>query len=264
MHIQGDKILISVRTFGAVVEWTTFLLMAMMLWRSRREGLFQPYPVFYAYVAYMMLYTLVLFPIYMFLPGSYSKAYWSLEFATVSFSLAVTWEIYRIVLRSCPGVYRLSGRVIAVLYTLILAKFAADVSTQGIGRLIPTMAELERDVRFMQAVLLFVVIALVLRYRIPMGRNAACLTFGYAFFIGAEMANLALRSALGMSFQRWWEILAPLEYLAMVGLWCVGLWVRSPSPAPSQALERDYARASRDSADGVARLRGWLGGALGR
>ena len=238
--------------------------MATILWRSKREGIFQPYPVFYAYVAYMMLYTLALFPIYMFWPRLYSRAYWTLEFATILISLAVTWEIYRIVLRSYQGVYRLSGRVIAILYTMVLAKFAADVSTQGIERLIPTMAELERDVRFMQAVLLFVVIALVLRYRIPMGRNAACLTFGYAFFIGAEMANLALRSALGMSFQRWWEILEPLEYLAMVGLWCVGFWVRSPGPAPSHALERDYAWASRETADGIARLRGWLGGTPGR
>ena len=212
------------RTFGAVVEWTTFLLMATILCRSKREGLFQAYPVFYAYVAYMMLYTLALFPIYMFLPSLYSKAYWTLEFATILVSLGVTWEIYRSVLRAYQGVWRLSGKLIAVLYTLAIAKFAADLSIQGMGRLVPTMAEFERDVRFMQAVLLFVVIVLVLRYRIPMGRNVACLTCGYTFFIGSEVVNLTLRSALGPPFQRWWEILEPLEYLAMVGLWCVGFW----------------------------------------
>ena len=242
-----------------MVEWTTFLTMATILCRSKREGLFQAYPVFYVYVAYMMLYTLALFPIYMFLPSLYSKAYWTLEFATILVSLGVTWEIYRTVLRAYQGVWRLSGKLIAVLYTLAIAKFAADLSIQGMGRLVPTMAEFERDVRFMQAVLLFVVIVLVLRYRIPMGRNAACLTCGYAFFISSEVVNLTLRSALGTPFQRWWEILEPLEYLAMVGLWCVGFWIKSADPAPSFALERDYAWASHETADALARLRGWLG-----
>lgn len=248
----------TVRIFTSIVWWTTLMMMGALLYRARREWRFGVFSVFWVYIGYVLCSSLVLYPLTLKSPIVYATAYWISSLISVLIGLGVTWEIYRIVFTPYVGVYRLGRTLTAALCVVVGAKFATDVSTHTIGMLIPTTLELERNLRFVQALLLLVIVVLVVYYRVPLGRNVGCLFGGYALFVGSAVANLSLRSACGESFQAWWRVLQPLEYMISVSIWCIGLWARSPGPVPSRTLAKDYMRARTETARELARLRTWL------
>jgi len=229
-------------------------MLGVLLYRGLRHRLVREYPVFYGYVAYVLCSSLVMFRLALASRWAYAVGYWTLDFVAVLFGVAVTWEIYGATLVGCPGVRRMGRSLITLLVLVLLAKFVVGLAAQ------PALAPLElaRNLRFAQAVLLLAILSLLVYYRVPLGRNVAGLLYGYTLVIAAAVANLALLSALGSRFQPWWTVLQPLAYLVTLAMWCVGLWSREANPLPNLALEQDYARLSRQTIAGIARLRARL------
>jgi hypothetical protein len=240
------------------VWWAGNVVLGVLLYRGLRRRLAREYPVFYWYAAYVLFSSLVLFCLSPVSSLAYAIGYWVEEFVGVLFGVAVTWEIYGAALLGCPGVRRMARSVITSLVLAFLAKFMVDLASQPVRVLFPSAMELERNLRFAQAALLLAILSLLVYYRIPLGRNVTSLLYGYTLFIATAVANLALRSALGARFQAWWTVLQPLAYLVTLGIWCVGMWSHEANPLPSPELERDYARLSRQTIAGMARMRARL------
>jgi hypothetical protein len=251
-----------VRVYTQVVWWATNALLGALLYRGVRERLAREYPVFYSYLAFVLCKSFVLFRLSFVSRQSYAIGYWAAELLATLLGVGVMWELYDVVLAPYHGVRRMGRALITTLLAVLFLKFAIDVAARPFTVLMPTTVELQRNLRFMQA-LLMVAIFMVLRYyRVVLGRNAGYLFIGYAIVVSTSVINLTLRSALGAPFQRWWTIFGPVEYLITVGCWCVGLWSRSSNPAPSPSLAQDYATVSRQTAMGMARLRSRLVGAF--
>jgi hypothetical protein len=229
-----------------------------LLYRGVRERLVREYPVFYSYLAFILCQSLALFRLSLASRQTYMVGYWMSELLATALGVGVMWELYDAVLGPYQGARRMGRALIATLLAALLLKFAVDVAAQPIAVILPTTADLQRNLRFMQALLLIAIFLVLRYYRVALGRNAGYLFIGYAIVVSTSVANLALRSALGAPFQRWWTILGPIEYLMTVVCWCVGLWSRSSHPAPSLALARDYAAVSRQTAMGMAQLRSRL------
>jgi hypothetical protein len=239
------------RVFTPAAWWAGNIVLGVLLYRGLRQRLAREYPVFYGYAAYVLCSSLILFRLSLASQRAYTAGYWLAEFAGVLLGVAVTWEIYGAALGECPGVRRMGRSLITLLVLVLFAKFVAGLAAQPV--LAPPL-ELMRNLRFAQAVLLLAILSLLVYYRAPLGRNVAGLLYGYTLFIATAVVNLALRSALGARFQSWWTVLQPLAYLVTLVVWCAGLWSRETNPLPNPALEQDYARFSRQTIAGIARL----------
>ena len=246
------------RIFTLTVWWAGNVVLGVLLYRGLRHRLVREYPVFYGYAAYVLCSSLVLFRLSLVSRQAYSLGHWAADFVAVLFGVGVTWEIYDTILAGYPGVRRMGRSLITTVVLVLLAKFVVDLAAQPVRVLLPTTVELERNLRFGQATLLLAILSLLGYYRVSLGRNVACLLYGYTLFIATAVANLTLRSALGPRFQPWWTVLQPLAYVVTLVMWCVGLWSRETNPLPSPALEQDYARLSRQTIAGMARLRARL------
>jgi hypothetical protein len=240
------------------VWWAGNVALGALLYRGLRRRLAREYPVFHGYVAYVLCASLILFRLSLASRQAYAIGYWVEELVGVLFGVAVTWEIYDAILADYPGVRRVGRSLIASLVLVLVAKFVANLAAQSVQVLIPTTMELESNLRFAQAALLLAILSLLVYYRIPLGRNVTSLLYGYTLVVATAVANLALRSALGSRFQPWWNVLQPLAYLVTLGIWCVGMWSPAANPLPSPELEMDYARLSRQTIAGMARMRARL------
>jgi hypothetical protein len=230
-------------------------LLGATLYRAGRERLLREYPVFYAYISYVLLSSLVVLRLSFISREVYFCSYWIAEFSAAFLGTGVVWETYGAVLAGYPGVRRMARALIGSLVLAITVKLAVDLATHPIGVLFPTIVEVERDLRSVQAILLLAILVLIFYYRVPLGRNVRYLLFGYSLYIGAVVIALTLQSAIGASFLIWWRGLQPLAYTAALAMWCVGLWRKSANAVPSPVLERDYERISLETARAIARLR---------
>jgi len=248
-----------------LAEWyLELLLLVVLLFRAYRRRLLREFPVFYAYIGFVLCSSIVFFSLSTGSPQAYAIGYWISEFISAWLGVGIIWEIYGSVLRAYAGVYRLGRSLISALSAFAVAGFAFEVVTRPLATLIRTIVELERNLRFMQALLLLVILALILYYRVPLGRNIGCLFCGYGLFIASAVGALALRSALGSSFQSWWKVFQPSAYFVTLMLWCAGLWTKSASPVRGPSLERDYESVSRETIGEMARLRTRIEGVLHR
>src|SRR6266478_442372 len=104
------------------------------------------------------------------------------------------------------------------------------------------VAALGRDLRYVEAGILLLMLWLLLRYRIPLGRNLLGLLIGYSFWVGMNVVNLAFWFVPGNEFSILLRGLLPTTYLFTLGVWCVTLWSVYAEPVqPAETkIERDY------------------------
>jgi hypothetical protein len=114
---------------------------------------------------------------------------------------------------------------------------------------------LGRDLRYVEAVVLLLMLWLLLRYRIPLGRNLLGLSIGYSFWVGINVVNLAFWFVPENEFSNVLRGLLPATYLSTLGVWCVTLWSAYPEPVqPAETrIESDYELLAAKTQAGLAR-----------
>jgi hypothetical protein len=215
----------------------TMALEILLLARSIRAKLFLKYPVFYTYVLFVLLQSLVRFSIYHWRPQWYIECYWYTEFFGVLVGCGVFFEIYSRGLAPFPGTARLARNALALVFV-----FAAGKALVGAirGRLwwpAQTTAELERNLRAVQSVAILALVILLLAYSIPLGRNLRGIVIGYGLFVSTSLINLAALAYLGREIERQWSYSQQVFYLLVLCIWTVSLWSLSPQPAFSTGPE---------------------------
>lgn len=241
--------------FTLVPWWGTNVLVSVLLYRGLRTRWAREYPVFWAYLAFVLAKSVVLFRLMVVSRQAYAIGYWAAELIATVLGVFIVRELYGAMLTPYPGACRMARALIAAFLGMVFVHAAAALGEHPLTVLMPTTVELQRNLRFLQALLMTIMLFLVGYYRIPLGRNVKYLFVGYGMVVGTSMMNLTLRSALGAPFQRLWTVLGPLEYFAIVTSWCIGLWSRSRTPLPSSALAADYDTVNRLTSLGIARLR---------
>lgn len=240
--------------------WTSNLLVCFLLVCAIRGRYFHRYVVFYVYLSWVLLDSLVSFYLYVALPWDYEAYYWNAQFLSVALGYGVIWEIYSQLLADYPGVSRLARSALLAVFVSIVAKTLAETLSGQIGNLADVPAILERDFRTAQGLLLLILVGLVAYYAIPVGRNLRGMIVGYGVFVAVSIASLALRAELGHIFQSWWHYLQPVAYNGSLLIWCVSLWSYAPSPRPEirVAIERDYEHLAAETAKALTRIRAYI------
>ena len=243
-----------------ILWWGCNALIALLLLRSLTGGFFRKYPMFYVYLSYVFLQSLLRFYIYIFHPTAYQSFWWHTQFIGVTLGYGVIWEIYLQTLANYAGAARMARIFLSVVFMAVVIKVLTSSVSGPVWSGPATTVDLERNLRTAQVLLLITIVGLLAYYAIPIGRNLRAMILGYGFFVGASVASLILRSYLGTRFQPLWQYLQQTIYGATLAIWCTGLWLYSPNPAPGDEarLERDYELLAAQTARLLAQVRAYL------
>jgi hypothetical protein len=224
------------------IWWMGTSLVAVVLIRGALVGNLRRYPLFHFYISCVLVREVVGLLSYRFAPNFYRPLYWLTELATIVASYAVMVEIFRQSLRHNLGIARKAQRLLLAAFALTVSYAATDLLTGRFANATRGIAEVGRDLRYIEGALLLLLLWLLVRYRILLGPNLLGLIIGYSFWVGLNVINLALVFLLDNEFSAFARRLVPITYVATLTIWCVALWSSRPEPVqPTEgAIERDY------------------------
>ena len=230
--------------FANFIWWTAIALEVVILLRSALTGLLKKYPLFFTYIACVLLKEIIGLLTRAWAPKLYEPLYWPADLATILASYAVMVEIFRWSTRHKPGIRRLTQRALLTVFALTVAYTVSNFVHGTFSSPSRAVAALGRDLRYVEAGVLLLMLWLLLRYRIPLGRNLLGLLIGYSFWVGINVVNLAFWFVPGNEFSSLLRGLLPTTYVFTLGVWCVTLWSAYPEPVqPAETkIERDYER----------------------
>jgi hypothetical protein len=225
-----------------IIWWIGTSLVAVVLIRGAQVGNVVKYPLFYSYIGCVLLKEVVGLLSYRFAPNLYRPLYWATELATIIASYVVIVEIFRQSLRHNPGVARKAQKLLLAAFVLTITFATTDLLHGRFANTSRAIAEIGRDLRYIEGALLLLMLWLFVRYRILFGSNLLGLIIGYSFWVGLNVVNLALMFLPGNEFSVLPRRLEPVSYVATLTIWCVALWSSRPEPVQPRegAIERDY------------------------
>ena len=228
--------------FANVIWWTAITLEVVILLRGALTGLVKKYALFFIYIGCVLLKEITGLLTNALAPKLYEPLYWPTDLATILASYAVMVEIFRWSTRHKPGIRRLTQRALLTVFALTVGYAVLNFVHGKFGSPSRAVAALGRDLRYVEAGVLLLMLWLLLRYRTALGRNLLGLLIGYSFWVGINVVNLAFWFVPGNEFSNLLRGLLPATYLMTLAIWCLTLW--SPYSEPVQPaetrIERDY------------------------
>lgn len=249
---------------GQVIWWGCIAFETLLLVRGFQAKLWARYPVFYTYVSFVWLQSLLRFSILHSRPRLYGSVYWITEWLGVLIGCAVVFEIYRVALAAYPGTARIARNLLGLVFVLAFSKALVDTWNDPQWWLIATTMDLERALRIVQGVAIAALIALFFFYSIPFGRNLRGVLLGYGLFIFESVTWLTLVPLVGGRFREFWYHVHPASYFVVLGVWLVHMWSYVPSPEPNGVvrLEEQYQNLATATTQRLRAARGYLAKAV--
>jgi hypothetical protein len=91
-------------------------------------------------------------------------------------------------------------------------------------------ADLERDLRIAQAIVLMTILFLTGYYGIGIGKNIRGMILGFGIYVGASVFSLTLRLFVGTRFDRAFGVIQNTAYFLALAVWMVALWSYDSEP----------------------------------
>lgn len=253
--------------FEQILWWVEIATEACILLRSINARLYGKYLAFFIYLTAVLLIDLLRFFVLTLHPSVYAPFYWYTQFIHAGVGYAVILEIYKDTLNNSPGVARIARTFLWGVLGAIILKVTLNALSRPVWSTATTSAELERDMRTVQALLLAAIIALLAYYVVPTGRNLRGIIFGYSAYIYASVVSLAFGSLPGYGLRPGWRLVQPIAYLASLLIWSYALWSYSPNPVAETEtkIDRDYRFIAEQTRGALARTRSFfkkMGGEL--
>jgi len=246
--------------FSQIIWYLGPCLQALILFRGFRSHTLRKYPFFHAYMASGFLGTVLLYAHYAWYRdlNAYHRVYWIVQFCTLMIGCGIVLEIFRHILSPYPGADKFATIVVlatfgAVFCFALTYQFFAPDGAMSNG----SAFEIERDVRCVQALFLFVILVVISYYRIPVGKNLKGMVVGYGLYIVTSLFTLATRAYAGPRFNSTWNVIQPFSFDLSIIIWLVALWSYRPSPAPDPniPLEKDYEALAAKTRRALASMR---------
>src|SRR5450631_3658246 len=152
------------------------VLALVILARMVHNRTFRKYPVFYSYIACVFLVSAGLYVLRVGWPQKtvmYGNWYWRTQLITMLIGYGVILDLSRRALAAYPGAERF-------VRTIGLGVFVVVFAAVGLHRILDhswalnlLTAEMERDLRVVEALFLAIILVALSYYRINLGRNLA-------------------------------------------------------------------------------------------
>jgi hypothetical protein len=238
------------------------MLEFVILLRGLRARMITKYPYFYGYLLCVFGVSAALYVCYRTSPLVYLQWYWRTQFATLVAGCGVILEILERALDSYAGARRFLRGLCLVVISAVVAYGAAKLAWGATGSNVVTFADMERDLRAVQAIFLATILVVVFYYRISLGRNSKGLILGLGTYVGVSLMTMAVLAVFGHRFEK---ISGPLQsgaYLFALVVWTACLWSYAPNPVPARSvrIEPDYDRLAGETREKLEALRDSFGG----
>lgn len=242
------------------IWWSGLALEAWLLSRGVRGRQAFRYPIFYSYIGFVLLQSILRFSAYRGRPGLYRDVFWITEVLGILIGCVVVFEIYRIALHHYPGTARMARAVLALVFVSALAKALTAVAKDPRWWLGASLLEIERSLRTVQGLAIVALVVVLLFYGIPFGKNLRGILIGYGIFIGVRIISLTLGSPSGIDF--WYYAYSAVYPLVLI-IWLTHLWSYQPSRQCANArLEQDYQSLATATRRRLQGARGYLARAV--
>jgi hypothetical protein len=220
-------------------------LEVVVLSRGVYTGLIRKYAWFYIYIGCILSTEILRFYCYQFAPTYYRAFYWNTELLTVAASYGVLVDVFRASLKGHTGMAQLIQRSLLIVFVAAASYAATDLLHGGLASLPRAIAELGRDLRYIEGIVLLLMLWFFGRYRISFGRNLLGILSGYSFWVGINVVALALVFSDGGGFSAGMRnLFLPLVFVTTLAIWAVMLWSVRPEPVPPMSKELDHEYAA--------------------
>src|SRR4029077_3311440 len=172
------------KMLGQAIWWGGIAGEALLLVRGFRGKLLSRYPVFYTYILFVCLQSILRLSVYHSRPQSYSSVYWITEWLGILAGCGVVFEIYRTGLAAYPGTARMARNLLAFVFVLASTKAIVETWNDPHWWLMAAAMDLEHAFRGVQAGAIVALVVLFLFYSVPFGRNLRGILLGYSLFVG--------------------------------------------------------------------------------
>ena len=215
--------------FGIIVGLSTLVIEAVLLWRAAQSRLLARFPLFYSYLVYVFVVTVVGLSVYWVRPSAHASVYWFCFVLSIIVEFAVLVEVSDHIFQPYPAIRDL-GRSLTLLISLAF----------GAAYILPTlfrahgmrMALLDFALRtsLTKAVILLVIFGAAHHFDLRMGRNVAGLLLGFAIYLGVNVANFACVERFGNVYAGVLWFMSPAAYTLCLLVWTGALWEFAPMP----------------------------------
>jgi hypothetical protein len=210
---------------SAYLIWiTSIALEVVILFRGVRTELVRKYPFFHLYICCVFLIEALRFLCYRLSPHMYQVLYWNSDLVAAVMSYGILLDTFSNGLKYAPGASRFARKLLLVVFVLSASYGASDLANGGFGSWLRAAADAGRYLRYVEAILLLMMLWLLGRYRVSLGRNLLGLIAGYSLLVGLHVSNLALWFQRGHELSPGLRKLYPAVYMATLGIWCATLW----------------------------------------
>jgi hypothetical protein len=238
------------------IWWAGILLELLLLIRGVQGKLLPRFPLFFSYIFFVFLQSIVLFAIRHWAEPLFKPAYWICQYIALVAGSLLVFEIYRVALRAYPGTSRMARNALFFVFALAVAKVLVYQSNGTLKWLAHAPMELERNVRVVQAFAVLAIACVLLLYAIPCSRHLKGILMGYGLLVGSSVFDLSLLSYFGDSFKMVWTYVQITSYLFFLLIWLVALWSPALEPLARSAPASDnYSEISSDTQEQLAKLR---------
>jgi hypothetical protein len=244
------------------IWWFGIFLEGVILVQAMRSKAIAKYPVFFAYIAFVMASEVSRFIVHERAAGIYVVWWWSTEFIGVLLGYWVLLDILEKVLSPYTGAKKFARNAGLLILFVVLSFTTFEWLAEKHSSLALTSVEVERNLRSAEAALLCVLLVLVVAYYgVSIGRNLRGILLGYGTYIALDVMVNATRSFLGHSFQGVFSIIRSYSYLAALIIWTYALWSYVPVSTAEQAprLEADYQSLASATREKLGAMRSYLG-----
>ena len=181
----------------------------------RSDRTLTKYIYFYSYIFCVFAVSAGLYVGRLVSPAFYDAWYWPTQFATLGIGCAVVLEIVRQALAAYPGAERIARVASLAVFAATFCYVEWHVARRMEWSTSNATVELERDLRVIEALVLATVLAIVLYYRIELGKNVHRDDFGFRGLCGSEpddagpavVRGIAVRYRVGTAAERFFLLL---------------------------------------------------------
>jgi len=240
--------------------WVGVSLELSLVLRGLQQGLFLRYPTFFSYLLWVVLADGARYYIFRYHWPLYAHVYWPSQFVSLILGYGVILEILQLTLTRYPGAARFARNLVVLIFACIFAYVGFRALTSPQWTPASTNAELERDLRAAQVLVLAGVLAVIAYFRIPLGKNLKGIISGYGIFLASSVITLAMSSYAGSSFDKAWLYIQPSIFLTCLLIWIFTTWSYHPNPGPGSEMElEDYPAYAASARAALGAVRSNLG-----
>lgn len=236
--------------YSILIAVAAFSLQAILLLRAKQEKMISHFPVFYSYVAYVLVGSLITLLVYWVWPQYHASVFWFRFMITVVVEFAILVEVSDHIFDPYPVLRYLGLFIILFVGLAFLALFILPPFFEPRPSSAVIIIDLVKRSSLTKAVIILCLLAAARYCRLPLSRNVSGLLLGFSVYLGTNVANFALLETFGGAlYDRIFAVVGPLSFTLGLFVWVVSLWRYEPVPealagGDSEGAERISQRLS--------------------